>query len=126
MFDGDATFPAELGFSGMPGDDLGTIKDEPGERSTTPDLEPENTPGERAIMAPRDAATAGDRVKLRAEEALRLELGVLAVVVAIEGALRLPFGVLGMEDPPLSVFALWKEVAGDLGIAPEGFDCSNG
>lgn len=66
---GDETFPAVLVFKGTPGD-LGAIKDAPGERPTTPDLALETPPGERAIMAPRDAAAAGDRARLREDEAL--------------------------------------------------------
>jgi len=71
---GDATFPAVLVLSGVPGDFGAISVDDPaGERPTTPDFAPPEAtiPGERAMMAPRDAAAAGDRVKFSVEEALR-------------------------------------------------------
>ena len=72
------TFSDVLVFNGAPGD-LGAIKLAPGE---TTDFPPETPPGERAIMAPRDAAAAGERIRLSEEEGFKWPFGVLGTPVA--------------------------------------------
>jgi len=62
--EGESRFPALLVFKEAPGD-LGAMRAEPGDGNLTPVFAPETTLGERAIIAPRDAAAAGDRERLR-------------------------------------------------------------